>query len=512
MNCHRARPRPRPISTAPSCGSTAAARRTRRAPRAVFGPLANPELGLQRLDVGELVFAPGSPWMVARTTDTTVPEGHLFVAPAKALGAAAIRWRRVAGPADKITRLHLHGARLLVRSYAGAPRGRVLSLALPRGRLADARVLVPEPVRGVLQNFRPAGRVVDAEIREGFNTRVWRFAPGTAPGTDLAPDLPGSTFIVTDLDPARLEAWLSTSSWTDTSRILAAAPGAPLRDTGLRRNPLPEGTPPLEVSEVMVPSHDGVQVPLAIVHRRGFVRDGRNPTLLVGYGAYGFSFGAFFDPQRVAWLERGGVLAYVNVRGSGAFGDAWHRAGFKGTKPNTWKDGIAAARHLVDQGYASPATLGIWGTSAGGIFAGRAMTSAPELFAAAILDVGVLDAVRAEESANGITNISEFGSVRNADEFPAVLEMSTYHHIKPGTAYPAVLLVHGLNDPRVDSWHSAKAAAALQAASSSGRPVLLRLDAQAGHGVGSTAAQGFGKLADVYAFLLWQFGRLGAAP
>ena len=158
------------------------------------------------------------------------------------------------------------------------------------------------------------------------------------------------------------------------------------------------------------------------------------------------------------------MLAYANVRGSGAFGDEWHRAGFKATKPNTWKDGVAAARYLIDQRFASPATLGIQGGSAGGIFVGRAVTSAPELFAAAIFEVGVMDAVRAEESANGITNISEFGSFRNAAEFPALLEMSTYHQIRDGVDYPAVLLMHGMNDPRVDVWHSAKAAARLQAA------------------------------------------------
>jgi prolyl oligopeptidase len=186
--------------------------------------------------------------------------------------------------------------------------------------------------------------------------------------------------------------------------------------------------------------------------------------------------------------------------------------GFKTTKPNTWKDGIACARWLIEQRYASPATLGIWGTSAGGIFVGRAVTTAPELFSAAVFDVGVLDAIRSEESANGITNISEFGSVKDPAEFAALLEMSTYHQIRDGTAYPAVMLIHGINDPRVDVWHSAKAAARLQEASRSGKPVFMRIDMQAGHGVGSTAQQAYGQLADVYAFLLWRSGKLGTKP
>jgi prolyl oligopeptidase len=197
----------------------------------------------------------------------------------------------------------------------------------------------------------------------------------------------------------------------------------------------------------------------------------------------------------------------ANVRGSGVYGDAWYRAGQKATKSNTWKDGIACAQYLIDQKIASPKSLGVMGTSAGGIFVGRSVTAAPQLFAAAIFDVGVMDAVRAEESANGITNISEFGSYKNPAEFPALLEMSTYHNVVDGTAYPGVMLVHGINDPRVDVWHSAKTAARLQAATSSGKPVLLRLDLQAGHGMGSTATQRNAQAADIYAFLLWQMGK-----
>ena len=217
----------------------------------------------------------------------------------------------------------------------------------------------------------------------------------------------------------------------------------------------------------------------------------------------------------VRWLipdRAGGVLAFVNPRGSGAYGDAWHRAGFKATKPNTWKDGIAAARWLIDAGYTSPMFLGIEGRSAGGIFVGRAVTTAPDLFAAAIMTVPMMDTVRSELSANGATNTSEFGTVTVESEFNALLEMSTYHQIRDGTKYPAVLFIHGMNDPRVDVWHSAKAAARFQQAGSGRRPVLLRLDRAAGHGVGSTADQVDATIVDEWSFLLWQFGLAGLKP
>ncbi len=482
-------------------------------PVALFGRALLPRLGLERLDVGEVMFAPDSRYMLARTTDTTVPEGRLYVARVADLGARSVPWRLVSSAADKITEIELRGDTVFLRTYAGAPRGRVLALRLADPVLARAVEVVPEPEVGVLKAFELGRDAVYSEVQQGFGTRVRRHAKGLpAQGVDVAPGLPGSIRVASDPAHAAATPWVFASTWTEPVRLFAVAADGSTRDTGLLDARRPPSTPELEVTQAMVASHDGAQVPLAILHRKGLVLDGSNPTLLNGYGAYGSSYSAGFDPRSIAWLERGGVLAYANVRGSGAFGDAWYRAGFKTSKPNTWKDGIACARWLIEQRYASPATLGISGGSAGGIFAGRAVTTAPELFAAAVFDVGVMDAVRAEDSANGITNISEFGSARDPVEFAALLEMSTYHQIRDATAYPSVLLNHGMNDPRVDVWHSAKAAARLQAASTSGKPILLRLDRQAGHGVGSTEGQRIGKQADTYSFLLWQFGKTALAP
>ena len=481
-------------------------------PRALFGPLVNKDLKMDRLDVAEIMFAPDSRYMIARTTDTTLPEGRLFVAPLAELQQKHIHWQAISGYADKITSVQLRGDTLYMRTYIGAPRGRVMALALTQKSpvIGNATVAIAEPEVGVLESFALGKDAMYTEVRQGFNLRLLRHAAGRV--SDVAPGVLGSTFVVEDPAHAYANPWVTTSTWTAPQRLLATTADGKTLDTGLLTNVRPDGTPDIEVSDVLVTSHDGAKVPLAILRKKGLALDGSNPALLIGYGAYGFSFEARFDPRNIAWLERGGVLALVNVRGSGAYGDAWYKGGFKATKSNTWKDGVAAAKYLIDQRYTSAKTLGIWGTSAGGIFAGRAVTTAPDLFAAAIMDVGLMDAVRAEESANGITNISEFGSAKNAAEFPALLDMSTYHQIKDGTAYPAIMFIHGLNDPRVDVWHSAKAAARFQAATTSGKPILMRLDGQAGHGVGSTAQQGFSKQADIYAFLLWQFGKVALKP
>jgi prolyl oligopeptidase len=485
-------------------GSTAA-------PQPVFGPTVLPQLGLDRLDVAQLITAPGSPWVVARTTDTTVPEGKLFVAPLAGLGQPGTRWQRIAGPEAKVVSVALQGDRLVVMTQAGAPRRKIVAVDLRRPDFAQAKLLAAEPKDAALQGFQltPGGLVTEA--RQGTQLVLRRHDAGDTVGRALPMPAAGAARLAAHPAHDTEQLIYNFSGWTEPSRYYRLV-GDRSVDVALGSRSVPPGLPEVQITDVMVPSHDGVKVPMTILHRKGLALDGRNPVLLNGYASYGFTISANFSTETMAWIESGGVAAFINPRGSGAFGDEWHRAGYKTTKPNTWKDGIAGAKYLIAQGYGSPKTMGIIGGSAGGIFVGRATTEAPELFAAAIYSVGSLDTVRAEDTANGATNVSEFGTVKDPVEFKALLEMSTYHAIKDGTRYPAVLLVHGMNDPRVEVWQSAKTAARLQAAGAKlpdAHPALLRLDMQAGHGVGSTVTQRQALAADQQAFLLWQMGKLG---
>jgi prolyl oligopeptidase len=259
--------------------------------------------------------------------------------------------------------------------------------------------------------------------------------------------------------------------------------------------------------EVKARSGDGTLVPLSITYPKNMKFDGSNPTLLDGYGAYGISEPPFFRSTRLAWYERGGVYAVCHVRGGGEFGEEWHLAGKGNTKPNTWHDFIACAQYLIDHKYTSPARLAGTGGSAGGILIGRTITERPNLLGAAIDVVGASDMLRIETTANGVPNIPEFGSIKTEDSFKALYAMSTYHHVQDRTAYPAVLLETGINDPRVDPWQMAKLTARLQAATASGKPVLLRVEYAGGHGgIGGTKKQAQETLADEWSFLLWQFG------
>ena len=258
-----------------------------------------------------------------------------------------------------------------------------------------------------------------------------------------------------------------------------------------------------EFTDALVRSHDGAMVPIVIIDKTGIARDGTNPTLMYGYGAYGIeNTSPFFDKADLPWLERGGVLVWTGVRGGGEFGEEWHMGGFQRTKPNTWKDFIAVAEYLIAQRYTSPAHLGIESASAGGILLMNAVAERPDLFAAVVDRAGLNDPLRFETTANGVVNIPEFGSAKTPAGFDALRAMDGYLKIKDRVSYPAMLFMHGINDPRVEPWMSSKAVARVQAASTSGNPVLFRIDYDAGHGHGSTSDQINSAQADAFAFLL----------
>ena len=226
---------------------------------------------------------------------------------------------------------------------------------------------------------------------------------------------------------------------------------------------------------------------------------------MTGYGGYGLSYKAWFQPGRLLWLERGFVMGVANIRGGGEYGDAWHQAGRLLAKQNSFDDFAACARHLVTAGIAAVDRLAIIGGSNGGLLMGAVLTQHPHIARAVVAEVPVLDMLHVENDPNGTYNVTEFGSVHDPDLFSAIYAYSPYHHVADGTAYPAVLLTAGEFDPRVDAYHAKKMAARMQAATSSAAPVLLRMEA-GGHGVGQSLEQQIGLESDVLAFVSAQLG------
>jgi prolyl oligopeptidase len=457
-----------------------------------------------------LVFTwPGSDWMIAVISHSSlsVPVGEelsdcsLYVAPRAALAdPASCPWQRVAGPADGVTSYAVHGDDLYLVTDRDAPRAKVVAVSLAGPDLPAALVVVPEGERVVVA-IRMVGDHLLVHEHDAGISKIRRvpLAGGTAEEVPLPAD---GVLEEWTAHPARPEAFLTLSSWTRAPRVYRyeGATGT-VTDTGWTQSS-PADFSGIVVSDLRVPARDGTLVPLRVIHRAGLARDGANPAILTGYGSFGVVPPMLFEPQMLAWYERGGICAHAGLRGGGEYGREWHEAGRGPRKENTIADFIDCAEYLIKQGYTSPERLAGDGGSAGGITVGGALVRRPDLWGAMIMQVPVTNLTRAELSENGPINVPEFGTAATEAGLHDLLIIDCYLKVEDGTPYPAVLVTAGLNDPRVPVWQPAKMTARLQAATSSGRPVLLRVDPHAGHGYGSTQAQRNELTADILAFLL----------
>ena len=459
-------------------------------------------------DLPYIVVQPGSDEAVAMISHGSEPAEEILVAPLAEAMLPGARWRKIAGTPDGVTTFALQGSTLYLLTHKDAPRYKVIALNLATLDWSHARTVVPESGR-VIEDIEPAtdglyiadldggiGRLRQLDYASGRIEDISLPVQGTVPYPSTDPLQPGAI--------VGLESWLMPRQWFTVDGNGAAPFGlAPKWKEDLSG---------FVSEEAKVRSRDGVMIPLSILHRKDFRPDGKAPLWLMGYGSYGIAMVPYFSGNQIALLEDGGVYAVCHVRGGGEFGETWHLAGMKATKPNTWHDLIDCAEYLQAHGFGSPATTGIEGGSAGGITVGMAMTERPDLFRVVFSKFGDSNALRAEFETDGDANALEYGSVKTEDGFRALLAMDALSHVKDGTAYPAVMFTTGMNDPNVAPWQPGKMAARMQAASSSGRPVLLRVDPDAGHGSGPTKQQNDRLIADQLAFLYWQIGRRDYQP
>ena len=476
-----------------------------------FGYNVNPNVKVDENDFTVLAYSPGAPkYLLGLVIHGVKRELDIYTIPFDANPGANTAWKKIADESDAVTGLDVHADQIYLLSHNDASRFKVLSTSLSSPDLPHAAVAVPAG-EVVVTNITAAGDALYVQDLDGGIGRLRRlpYSSGGIQSVKLPFD---GAIQVLFTNPTEPGAWLELTSWTKSPLWYSRdTKTGNLTDTALVPSS-PVDFSQIESEEVKAKSADGTMVPLSIIHKRGLALDGSHPTWLEGYGAYGITLDPTFRPTWLAFLERGGVFAVAHVRGGGEYGEDWHLAGQKLTKQHTIDDFLAGAQYLIEHKYTSPAHLAGEGTSAGGITIGGAITQHPELFGAALVRVGDSDALRSELMASGPANIPEFGTVKEADGFKALYAMDAYQHVKANTQYPAVLLTTGVNDPRVAPWQAAKMAARLQASTSSGKPVLLRVDYDAGHGLGSTKSQRDAELADELAFLFWQLGVSGFAP
>ena len=471
----------------------------------IFSGSKYPELKLPNFATGYVQEIPGTDLAGMVVNFGVDRRLAMYVAKLDQVLAGQAKWQEVFNQSADVREVDMGHGHVYLRSALNAPRFKVLKLKLSELDIQKAELVLPES-EGVLRAISVSQDALYVTRREGVNTSLLRLPiAGKGAFEKIALPLEGNVTVSGSVDHQDLV--VAVSSWTQALRRFVFTP-AKAQFTRLNLAPPVEPVQRAEViaKEVMVTSHDGVKVPVSIIMRKDAVLNGQNPTILYGYGAYGTTEEPSRSNNVMTWVERGGIYAFAHVRGGGALGSQWHEAGQKITKFNTWKDGIAAAEWLIANGYTKASKLGIYGGSAGGIFVGRAMTERPDLFAAAVPSVPVLDMVRSEQRANGVANVPEYGTVKVEAEFHALLRNSSYHAIQNDKRYPATMLMHGVNDSRVDVWQSLKYASRLADAQKGQQAVLLRLDYEAGHGAGSGADQANQRTADLQAFMLWQMG------
>jgi prolyl oligopeptidase len=431
------------------------------------------------------------------------PETRGFIAPLADAITGHARWTPFATFDDEVTDVDLDGDNLYLLANKGTPRGRIVKTSAAAPSLATATLIVPQGP-AVIESMARARDGLYLQIMDGGISRLRRLGPD---GRVAEISLPFDGTIGAVYTVAREDgALISLTGWLTPAGIYSVDTAGRVVDTGITPKPAIDVSA-YEAKRFFATAKDGTKIPYTLIYRKGLKLDGRAPTWISAYGSYGLAaYTPTFAGRTLALVDAGGIVGYANVRGGGEYGREWHKAGQLANKPNTWRDLIAVCEDVIAKKYTSPPHLAIGGRSAGGITVGRAMTERPDLFAAVIDGVGWSNPLRYVAEQNGYGEEPEWGAINDPAGYRALKSIDSYQAVKDGTPYPAVLLTTGVTDPRVAPFHVAKMTARLQAATSSGKPILLRVDYDAGHGMGSTRSQQDREAADTYAFLLWQLG------
>jgi prolyl oligopeptidase len=410
------------------------------------------------------------------TTNEDAPRYRLFVADAGNYERSA--WKELIPQSDAILQgAAIYGGKLFAQ-YEQNATSQLKLFDLDGKKLND----IDLPAIGTV--FGTGGRWNRDEIFFGFQSF-------TVPPMIYRLDLKPVHYVIEGTHPVEGEAAAKPALWAKVD--------APSIDPSA-----------YDVAQEWFKSKDGTRVPMFVVHKKGLVKNGKNPTLLTAYGGFNISLTPTFSRTAYLWMEHGGIYAVANLRGGAEFGEDWHRAGMLEKKQNVFDDMIAAAEHLIAEKYTDKNHLAIQGGSNGGLLMGAMITQRPDLFRAVICQVPLLDMLHYQDFQIAKLWIPEYGSSENPDQFKWLYAYSPYHHVKSGTQYPAILFMTADTDTRVDPMHAKKMAALMQSEAKNGtsptRPILLRIENQAGHGAGKPVTKQIEEFTDVYSFLFWQLG------
>ncbi len=471
-----------------------------------FSNASYPELNIREEEWPIATINPNHKEYIISYVNTVQSEQKLYVASAASFFDSRIQWKSLVGIEDSVIQVEFKDHYLYAVTTKGkASNYKLIKIDLRKPDAKNAAVVIPEKDI-MIQSMATSRDYLLLVYSDGINSHLYKLTLAGEKLEKIATPLKG-TMGVYNLDKSTNEFIVNIGSYIlPFTEFEYDASLEEWKKSRYNNVPVfPEKYSRLIVEDVEVKGHDGTMIPLTMVYDKDLVKDGNNVCLMESYGAYGSSMVPYFNPMQASLATRGVVLAYPHVRGGSEKGEKWYRAGFKKTKPNTWKDFNSCAEWLIEHRYTSADRLSGTGTSAGGILITRAITERPDLYAAAVTNVGCNNAIRMENSPNGPGNIPEFGTVKDSTECRALYEMDGTAHVQYGVAYPAIMSVGGWTDPRVIVWQPGKFAAAMQNCSKSGKPVLLKVNYDNGHFTEDKKVT-WANFADQYAFMMWQCG------
>jgi prolyl oligopeptidase len=399
------------------------------------------------------------------------------------------------------------GDTMFMQTTLGAPNGRVYAVDLNNPAKANWKEIIPEKQDASLTGVSVSKtRIAATYIKNASSVIEIYDHAGKSYGTLKLPGI-GTAGVNTEED--RDTAILTFSSFDYPTSHFEIDLTKPDTEPLLWERPnVPVDSSTVEFKQEWFSGKDGTRVPMFIIHKKGLKLDGKNPTILYGYGGFNQSMTPGFSATNFQWYDAGGVYAVANIRGGGEFGQKWHEAGKLEKRQNTWSDFQAAAEYLIQSNYTNPDKLAVMGGSQGGLLVGTFVTQRPDLCKAALCLVPLIDMIRYQDFLMARYWVPEYGSAENADQAAYLLKYSPYQNVKKGTKYPAMIVTAGENDARVHPLHARKFVAALREATGSGLPILYWGDKEAGHGQGKPLNLRMRDLVDQRIFLMWQLGML----
>lgn len=470
----------------------------------------NPDLKIKPADLLFVNYSPDYNYLILQLWSGSQEQMRRFFAAASDFSKPQINWNPLTLLEDEVRSVVVARGNAYMVTKKNAPNRKLVVASLNELDSAHTKTLIEESEK-LIEEISICKDFLFVQKTDGINTVLEQYDFATSTVKSVSLPLNGSVYPQT-FDALSNDCIMWISSWNQPETKYKYDPVTSYCTIfSLYPKITYPGTNDLVVEEVEVKSHDGTLVPLSLVYNKNIRKDGKNIVFIQGYGSYGSSTQPWFNIQLLPLLNRGVIVAQAHTRGGGEKGFAWHMGGFKSTKPNTWKDFIACAEYLIEEGYTSPTHIIGEGSSAGGILIGCALTERPDLFGATINNVPVSNPLRGENRPNGALDAREFGTVKDSVEAMGLIEMDAYLHVKQNVNYPAVIAVGGINDTRVPVWQPAKFVAALQRANASNKPIFLMVNYNSGHWSDEKFVTYLND-ANKFSFALWQAGHKDFQP